>query len=290
MRLATTACGYSGRPTCPCTLYRTSQAMPPPSPRRRRSCIGWRKKLRGPSGSAPTPSPGTGSPMRRWRRGKTGHRANNSSAFHPSGSQPTLERTSARSGARRERRGDRFGPLTLPCVNNSPSIRSWPPSPARGSSSFSSSIAAVHGLRPRNGSDVKRGGRLRDHRGVHPRVGAIDVVPFVPLCGATMRDAIAALEASPGLRIGLFPDKIDQEVADLDPNLPPAEVARLVDRVLVRVLAAEDRAEARYTVPNPLGDGLGDRRVRAPGALSKARTRPARTARLRLRGSGTGER
>jgi len=28
MRLATTACGYSGRPTCPCTLYRTSQAMP----------------------------------------------------------------------------------------------------------------------------------------------------------------------------------------------------------------------------------------------------------------------
>jgi len=65
-----------------------------------------------------------------------------------------------------------------------------------------------------------------------------------------------------------------------------------VARVLVRVLAAEDRAEVRYTVRNPLGDGLGDRRVRAPGALSKARTRPdgADTARLRLRGSGTGER
>jgi len=74
-------------------------------------------------------------------------------------------------------------------------------------SSFSSRIAAVQGLRPRNGSDVKRGSRLRDHRGVHPRVGAIDVVPFVPLCGATMRDAIAALEASPGLRIGLSPAK-----------------------------------------------------------------------------------
>ena len=36
---------------------------------------------------------------------------------------------------------------------------------------------------------------LRGHRGVHPRVGAIDVVPFVPLCGATMRDAIAAAHA-----------------------------------------------------------------------------------------------
>lgn len=33
---------------------------------------------------------------------------------------------------------------------------------------------------------------LTRHRGVHPRIGAIDVVPFVPLQRATMRDAIAA--------------------------------------------------------------------------------------------------
>lgn len=33
---------------------------------------------------------------------------------------------------------------------------------------------------------------LRSHRGVHPRVGAVDVVPFVPLAGATMADAVAA--------------------------------------------------------------------------------------------------
>ena len=31
---------------------------------------------------------------------------------------------------------------------------------------------------------------LRDHRGVHPRVGALDVLPFVPLRGVTMRDAV----------------------------------------------------------------------------------------------------
>lgn len=30
------------------------------------------------------------------------------------------------------------------------------------------------------------------HRGAHPRIGAVDVVPFVPLTGATMADAIAA--------------------------------------------------------------------------------------------------
>ena len=33
---------------------------------------------------------------------------------------------------------------------------------------------------------------LTSHRGVHPRVGAVDVVPFVPLRGATMLDAVTA--------------------------------------------------------------------------------------------------
>jgi len=31
---------------------------------------------------------------------------------------------------------------------------------------------------------------LRTHRGVHPRLGAVDVVPFVPLAGATMADCV----------------------------------------------------------------------------------------------------
>jgi glutamate formiminotransferase len=30
---------------------------------------------------------------------------------------------------------------------------------------------------------------LRTHRGVHPRIGALDVLPFVPLDGATLKDA-----------------------------------------------------------------------------------------------------
>jgi glutamate formiminotransferase / 5-formyltetrahydrofolate cyclo-ligase len=36
---------------------------------------------------------------------------------------------------------------------------------------------------------------LTDHIGVHPRIGVIDVVPFVPLDGSTMHDAIAARDA-----------------------------------------------------------------------------------------------
>ena len=33
---------------------------------------------------------------------------------------------------------------------------------------------------------------LRDHDGVHPRLGAADVVPFVPLAGSNLDDAVAA--------------------------------------------------------------------------------------------------
>jgi glutamate formiminotransferase len=33
---------------------------------------------------------------------------------------------------------------------------------------------------------------LRTHDGVHPRIGVVDVVPFVPLDGSTMTDALAA--------------------------------------------------------------------------------------------------
>ncbi|MGD0276182.1 MAG: glutamate formimidoyltransferase [Syntrophales bacterium] len=31
---------------------------------------------------------------------------------------------------------------------------------------------------------------MRCHRGVHPRIGAVDVVPFIPLLGANMEDAV----------------------------------------------------------------------------------------------------
>ncbi|HXH82399.1 MAG TPA: glutamate formiminotransferase, partial [Candidatus Tectomicrobia bacterium] len=32
---------------------------------------------------------------------------------------------------------------------------------------------------------------MREHRGIHPRLGALDVVPFVPLAGVAMADAVA---------------------------------------------------------------------------------------------------
>ena len=42
---------------------------------------------------------------------------------------------------------------------------------------------------------------LRSHRGEHPRVGAVDVVPFVPIEGVTMADCVA-LAKSVGAEVG----------------------------------------------------------------------------------------
>src|SRR5256885_987430 len=36
---------------------------------------------------------------------------------------------------------------------------------------------------------------LRTHTGVHPRLGVVDVVPFVPLAGAGLHDAVVARDA-----------------------------------------------------------------------------------------------
>jgi len=36
---------------------------------------------------------------------------------------------------------------------------------------------------------------LREHRGAHPRLGAVDVVPFIPIAGATMADCVALARA-----------------------------------------------------------------------------------------------
>lgn len=50
---------------------------------------------------------------------------------------------------------------------------------------------------------------LREHQGVHPRIGAVDVLPFVPLAGASMADAVTlartlAVEIAAALGIPVF--------------------------------------------------------------------------------------
>ena len=39
---------------------------------------------------------------------------------------------------------------------------------------------------------------LRTHQGAHPRLGAVDVIPFVPIRGATSADCVACINANAG--------------------------------------------------------------------------------------------
>ena len=54
---------------------------------------------------------------------------------------------------------------------------------------------------------------LRSHRGEHPRMGAVDVVPFIPLEGATIKDCVAlarkvgeAIATAHGIPVFLYED------------------------------------------------------------------------------------
>jgi len=77
---------------------------------------------------------------------------------------------------------------------------------------------------------------LRRHEGVHPRMGAVDVVPFVPLSGSSMGDALAARDqfaqwAASALGLPCFlygPERSLPEVrrgafTSLAPDLGPAQ-------------------------------------------------------------------
>ena len=62
--------------------------------------------------------------------------------------------------------------------------------------------------------------QLDTHHGVHPRIGVVDVVPFVPLDGSTMGDAIAARDAfaqwaSSELSVPCFVYGIERSLPDL---------------------------------------------------------------------------
>ncbi|MGH9244539.1 MAG: glutamate formimidoyltransferase [Acidimicrobiales bacterium] len=63
---------------------------------------------------------------------------------------------------------------------------------------------------------------LRGHRGVHPRIGVVDVVPFVPLGGASMVEAVAARDRFAGWAA----EELDLPCFLYGPERPLPEVRR----------------------------------------------------------------
>lgn len=95
---------------------------------------------------------------------------------------------------------------------------------------------------------------LTKHRGVHPRIGAIDVIPFVPLRGASMRDAVAAAH-----RLGLaFASETDVPVFFYGEAARQRDRCELpvlrqggFERLAERLCAPGWRPDAGPAVPHP---------------------------------------
>jgi glutamate formiminotransferase len=95
---------------------------------------------------------------------------------------------------------------------------------------------------------------LRGHAGVHPRIGALDVMPFVPLAGLPMTDAVAiaqrmgrALAAETGVPVFFY------EEAAIVPgrrDLPELRVGGF-ERLTERLSDPRWRPDAGPTTPHP---------------------------------------
>jgi glutamate formiminotransferase len=69
---------------------------------------------------------------------------------------------------------------------------------------------------------------LRSHKGAHPRVGAVDVVPFIPLAGAAMSDCVALARTTAAAVASRFqvPVFLYEEAASTDARRNLADVRR----------------------------------------------------------------
>ena len=85
---------------------------------------------------------------------------------------------------------------------------------------------------------------LRSHRGAHPRLGAVDVVPFIPISGATMAECVAlaratAAEVASHFQVPVF---LYEEAASTDARRNLADIRRGQFEGLARKMALPEWA------------------------------------------------
>ena len=95
---------------------------------------------------------------------------------------------------------------------------------------------------------------LREHEGVHPRIGAVDVVPFVPLRNATMEQCVALAKSTAALvaerlHVPLF---LYEEAAASDERRSLSEIRRGgIDGISHRMLQPAWRPDFGPDRPHP---------------------------------------
>ena len=95
---------------------------------------------------------------------------------------------------------------------------------------------------------------LRSHDGVHPRMGAVDVVPFIPLNGATMQECVDLATSTAALvaeRFGV-PVFLYEDAATNDERRTLSEIRRGgVNGVALRMKQAAWRPDFGPAAPHP---------------------------------------
>ena len=95
---------------------------------------------------------------------------------------------------------------------------------------------------------------LRMHDGVHPRIGAVDVVPFVPLHGATIEECVTLAKSTAALVAERFhvPVFLYEEAATADDRRSLSSIRRGgVNGVALRMKQASWRADFGPDQPHP---------------------------------------
>src|SRR5579872_6231705 len=95
---------------------------------------------------------------------------------------------------------------------------------------------------------------LRNHTGEHPRLGAVDVVPFVPIEGATMSDCVSLAKdvaADVAARFGV-PVYLYEEASDNPARKNLEDIRRgEFEGLAAKMTAAEWRPDAGPSAPHP---------------------------------------
>ena len=95
---------------------------------------------------------------------------------------------------------------------------------------------------------------LRSHSGAHPRVGAVDVVPFIPLAGASMHDCVVLARATAATVASRFaiPMFLYEEAASTDGRRNLADIRRgEFEGLAAKLLRPEWKPDYGPSAPHP---------------------------------------
>ena len=197
----------------------------------------------------------------------------------PHGRSSSRFRTSAKAGGRGDRSAWPTRSARRPARSCS-TTRRTPRTTARSSRSPATprrsrrAIARAVRARPSRSID------LRQHQGEHPRLGAVDVVPFVPIEGATMADCVAlAREVGAAVADAVQRAGLPVRGGAARPGAPNLEDIRRgeFEGLAAKMASRTGRPTSGRRTPHPSAGASVDRRAHAAHRLQhQPRHRPAR--------------